>query len=193
MLSHALSSLIFLITQQAGQEIFLSYFTDEQTESYKGWEIFPGTLQSWYPIFWLLVQGLSIVLCGLSERDRPAISQSADQLKWTEHVLVTVSKVYTVFLFVNLKWLVQSSHHGSMETNLLFMRMQVWSLPRSVGLGAGVALSCGVGGRCALDLALGWLWCRPAATAPIWPLAWEPPHAVGAAIKDQKQTNKNTS
>ena len=25
------------------------------------------------------------------------------------------------------------------------------------------------------DLALLWLWCRPAAIAPIQPLAWEPP------------------
>ena len=26
-----------------------------------------------------------------------------------------------------------------------------------------------------------WLWRRPVATAPIQPLAWEPPYAVGAA------------
>ena len=32
-----------------------------------------------------------------------------------------------------------------------------------------------------------WLWCRPIASASIQPLAWEPPHAAGAAIeKDQK-------
>jgi len=31
------------------------------------------------------------------------------------------------------------------------------------------------------DPALLWLWCRPAATAPIGPLAWEPPYAAGAA------------
>ena len=30
-------------------------------------------------------------------------------------------------------------------------------------------------------------WHRPAATAPIWPLAWEPPYAMGAALKRQKQ------
>ena len=40
------------------------------------------------------------------------------------------------------------------------------------------------------DLALLWLWCRPAATAPIGPLAWEPPYAVGVALKRQK-TPKN--
>ena len=42
------------------------------------------------------------------------------------------------------------------------------------------------------DSALLWLWCRPAATARIRPLAWEPPYALGAALKRQKtkQTNK---
>ena len=34
-----------------------------------------------------------------------------------------------------------------------------------------------------------WLWHRPVATAPIRPLAWEPPYAVGAALKN-KQTKK---
>ena len=32
-----------------------------------------------------------------------------------------------------------------------------------------------VGHRRSLDSMLLWLWCRPAATAPIEPLAWEPP------------------
>ena len=27
--------------------------------------------------------------------------------------------------------------------------------------------------------------CRPAATAPIQPLAWEPPYAAGATLKDK--------
>ena len=46
-----------------------------------------------------------------------------------------------------------------------------------------VAVSCGVGRRRGSDLALLWLWRRPAATALIRPLAWEPPHAAGAALK----------
>ena len=37
-------------------------------------------------------------------------------------------------------------------------------------------MSCGVGHRHVSDLALTWLWCRPAAGAPIRPLAWEPPY-----------------
>ena len=36
-----------------------------------------------------------------------------------------------------------------------------------------------------------WLWCKLAAAAPIQPLAWEPPHAVGAALKKgQKKKEK---
>jgi len=33
------------------------------------------------------------------------------------------------------------------------------------------------------DLALLWLWCGPAAATPIQPRAWEPPHALGVALK----------
>ena len=40
--------------------------------------------------------------------------------------------------------------------------------------------------------ALPWLWGRLAATAPIGPLAWEPPYAVGEAQEMAKrQKNKN--
>ena len=38
-----------------------------------------------------------------------------------------------------------------------------------------------------MDLALLWLWCRPAAIALIRPLAWEPPYAAGGALKIQKK------
>ena len=51
-------------------------------------------------------------------------------------------------------------------------------------------MSCGVGQSLSLDLVLLWLWHRPAATAPIRPLAWEPPFATGAALKNK--TNKQT-
>ena len=36
------------------------------------------------------------------------------------------------------------------------------------------------------DLALLWLWYRPAATAPIRLLAWEPPYAVRQALEKAK-------
>ena len=53
-------------------------------------------------------------------------------------------------------------------------------------------MSYGVGGRCGLDLALLWLWCRLAAIALMRPLAWEPPYAASVALKSNKQTNKQT-
>ena len=48
-------------------------------------------------------------------------------------------------------------------------------------------MSCGVGHSCGSDPALLWLWCRPAAVALIGPLAWEPPYAVGVALKGRKK------
>ena len=59
--------------------------------------------------------------------------------------------------------------------------------PHSVGRGSGVAVSCGVGGRCSSDPAWLWLWLRLAAAAPIWFLAWELPYAVDAALKRKKE------
>ena len=72
------------------------------------------------------------------------------------------------------------------------LRTQVRSLASFSGWGISVAVSCGVGLRCSSDLALLWLWCRPAAVAPIWPLAWELPYAVGvAALKSKNKTKKS--
>ena len=51
-------------------------------------------------------------------------------------------------------------------------------------------MSCGVGPRLGSDLELLWLWHRPAAIAPIRPLGWEPPYAVGTALKRQKDQKK---
>jgi len=52
-------------------------------------------------------------------------------------------------------------------------------------------VSCDVGCRRGSDPALFWLWCRPAAVAPIQPLAWEPPYAARAAqAKWQKKKKK---
>ena len=52
-------------------------------------------------------------------------------------------------------------------------------------------MSCDVGHRQGSDPALLWLWHRPVATAPIWPLAWKPPYATGLALKSKK--NKKTT
>ena len=60
----------------------------------------------------------------------------------------------------------------------------------SEGEGPGAAMSGGVGCRRSWDLALLWLWCRPAAAAPIQPLAWELPYAAGATLKSKKKKKK---
>ena len=52
-------------------------------------------------------------------------------------------------------------------------------------------MRCGAGCRCSSDLSLLWLWYRPAAVALIRPLAWEPPHAKGVALKVQKKKKNN--
>ena len=51
-------------------------------------------------------------------------------------------------------------------------------------------MSCGVGHRLGSGPVLLWLWCRPAAVAPIPPLAWEPPYAMSAALKKAKKEKK---
>ena len=51
----------------------------------------------------------------------------------------------------------------------------------------GVAVSCGIGCRHGSDLALLWLWPRPAVVALIRPLAWEPPYAMGTTLKKRKK------
>ena len=53
-------------------------------------------------------------------------------------------------------------------------------------------MSYDVGLRCGLDIGLLWLWRRPVATAPIRPLAWEPPYAAGAAQEMAKRPKTKT-
>ena len=60
-----------------------------------------------------------------------------------------------------------------------------------VGSIPGLAVSCGVGCRHGLDPTLLRLWCRPAATAPIRPLRWEPPYAASVALEKDKKTKIN--
>ena len=55
------------------------------------------------------------------------------------------------------------------------------------------AVSRGVSHRGALDPMLLWLWCRPAATALIRLLAWEPPYAMGAVLKRQRKRKETVS
>ena len=65
----------------------------------------------------------------------------------------------------------RSSHHGSAEMNL--RRNDLSLIP---GLAQWVK-----------DPVWLWLWCRPAAAALFGPLAWDPPYAMGEALKRQKK------
>ena len=51
-------------------------------------------------------------------------------------------------------------------------------------------MSCCVGHGHSSDLVLLWLWHWPAATAPVRPLAWEPPYVMDAALKKKKKKKK---
>ena len=55
---------------------------------------------------------------------------------------------------------------------------------------SGILIGCDIGFRCGSDLVLLWLWYRQAAAAPIEPVAWEFPHAVGVAMKRKKKKKK---
>ena len=65
-----------------------------------------------------------------------------------------------------------SSCRGTAETNLTGNHEVVGSIPCLA--------------QWVKDLVLLWLWHRLAAVAPIRPLAWESPYAVGAALKSKK-------
>ena len=80
---------------------------------------------------------------------------------------------------MNFKNSFQSLHHGSVVTNLTSIHEDAGSIP---GLTQWVK-----------EPVLLWLWCRPAATALIGPLAWEPPYATGAALKTEQKFIKKKS
>ena len=70
------------------------------------------------------------------------------------------------------------------------MKLWVQSLALLSGLRIQHCCELGVGLRRSSDPALLWLWHRLMATAPVRPLAWEPPYAAGVAL--EKDTKKKT-
>ena len=66
------------------------------------------------------------------------------------------------------------------------MRIRVQSLASITGLRIQCCWELWCRLQMRLDPTLLWLWRRAAATALTEPLAWEPPYAIGAARKRQK-------
>ena len=81
-----------------------------------------------------------------------------------------------------------SSCCGSVVTNLASIHEDVGSISILLSrLRFQHCHSCDVRRRCNSDPTLLWLWHRPAAMAPIWPLAWELPYASGVTLKKAKK------
>ena len=70
------------------------------------------------------------------------------------------------------------------------MRLRVRSLPLLSGLGIRHCCELWYGLQTRLGPPLLWLWCRPAATAPIRPISWELPYAAGEAQEMEKKRKK---
>ena len=95
-----------------------------------------------------------------------------EKLKKTMMVAFQIGKRYSNYLLIGVPVMVLRKQIW-LET----MRLWIWSLASLSGL--GIRHCCE-------------LWCRPAVTAPIRPLAWEPPYIVNVALK-KKTTKKQTN
>ena len=80
-----------------------------------------------------------------------------------------------------------SSRHGTVEMNLTRNHEVAGSIP-DLGQQIKDLAACGIGCRCSSDPVL--LWYRPAAVVLIQPLAWEPPYAMGEALRRKEKSQQ---
>ena len=132
---------------------------------------FPGLPSSPYPTMRMLLKTLLSTSCNSLSKDSSAYPSSIIR-----------------FVEVTKETSTRSSHYGSAVTNLMSIR-EGWGsiLDPAPWVRSSIAMSCGIGCRYGSDLVLLWLWGRPAATAPIQPLAWELPYAAGMALKKKNK------
>ena len=115
---------------------------------------------------------------------------------WTTSALVTAgNRVISIFKSNQIrKSNPVNSHCGSAGYELTSIHDDEGLIPGLTHCVKDQALpvSCGVGHICSSEPVLLrlWLWRRPAAVAPIRPLAWEPPYAAHAALKSKKKKKK---
>ena len=101
--------------------------------------------------------------------------------KFSYHVIRDHYHQHPLYLFEKL---FQNSHCGSAETNPPRILEDVGSIPGLVPWVKDLlAMSCGVRLRHSSDLVLLWAVGRPAAVAPIRPLAWELPYEAPVDLK----------
>ena len=99
-------------------------------------------------------------------------SKRSKDIHSCEGVLLSVKTHNTIFANTINKIFFWSSHRGAAETNLTRNNDIEGSIQASL---SGLRIWC-----CRK------LWCRLATVAPIRPLAWETPYAIGAALKINK-------
>ena len=95
-----------------------------------------------------------------------------------------LSKIST-FSCRNRKFHPRRSHRGAVVMNPTSIHEDGDLFPGLIQ--SGIAFSCSAGRKQGSDLVLLWLWCRPAATAPIRPLAWELPCATSTALRKERE------
>ena len=96
--------------------------------------------------------------------------------------LAFVFKMESVGVPVVAQWLTNPTRNREVTSSIPGLAQGVKDL--------ALAVSCGVAQRRSSHLMWLWLWRKQAAVVPIGLLAWEPPYAMGEALKRKKIKTK---